>query len=92
MLGFSAVILAVAMGGMAYVLYDAKATQRARTASENHAHTTELLLHLERVAHDDAAIKESAAAIERVRTEMFRELDYHSQVRVRCVALASTST
>ena len=83
MLGFSAVILAVAVGGMAYVLYDAKATQRARTASENQAHATELLLHLERVANDDAAIKESAAAIERVRTEMFRELDYHSQVRVR---------
>ena len=83
MLGFSAVILAVAVGGMAYVLVDAKATQRARTASENQAHATELLLHLERVANDDAAIRESAAAIERVRLEMFRELDYHSQVRVR---------
>ncbi len=83
MLGFSAVILAVAMGGMAYVLYDAKATQRNRTAAENHAHTTELLLHLERVAGDDAALVESAVAIERVRTEMFRELDYHSRVRTR---------
>ena len=83
MLGFSAVIIAVAVGGMSYVINDAKATQRARTAAENHAHATELLLHLERVAADDAAIVESAAAIERVRREMFRELDYHSQVRVR---------
>ena len=83
MLGFSAVILAVAVGGMSYVINDAKATQRARTAAENHAHATELLLHLERVAGDYAAIAESAAAIEQVRREMFRELDYHSQVRVR---------
>ncbi len=83
MLGFSAVILAVAVGGMSYVINDAKATQRARTAAENHAHATELLLHLERVAGDDAAIAGSATAIEQVRREMFRELDYHSQVRVR---------
>ena len=83
MLGFSAVILAVAVGGMSYVINDAKATQRTRTAAENHAHATELLLHLERVAGDDAAIADSAAAIEQVRREMFRELDYHSQVRVR---------
>ena len=83
MLGFSAVILSVAIGGMAWVIQDAKATQRARTAAENEAHATELLLHLERVAGDDAAIRDSAAAIERVRTEMFRELDYHSLVRVR---------
>ena len=83
MLGFSAVILLVAMGGMAYVLDDAKETQHTRTAAENKAHATELLLHLERVAGDDAAIRESAAAIERVRVEMFRELDYHSRVRVR---------
>ena len=83
MLGFSAVILSVAIGGMAYVIHDAKATQRARTAAESEAHATELLLHLERVAGDDAAIRDSASAIERVRTEMFRELDYHSLVRVR---------
>ena len=83
MFGFSAVILAVAIGGMAYVLYDAKATQRNRTASENEAHATELLLHLEQVAGDDARIVASAQAIERVRVEMFRELDYHSRVRTR---------
>ena len=83
MLGFSAVILFVAISGMAWVLYDAKATQRNRTAAENKAHATELLLHLERVAGDDAAIRDSAAAIERVRLEMFRALDYHSRVRVR---------
>ena len=83
MLGFSAVILAVAVGGMSYVIDDAKATQRTRTAAENHAHAIELLLHLERVAGDDAAIADSAAAIEQVRREMFHELDYHSQVRVR---------
>ncbi len=83
MLGFSAVILAVAVGGMGYVIDDAKATQRARTAAENRAHATELLLHLERVAGDDAAIQESSASIEQVRREMFHELDYHSQVRVR---------
>jgi two-component system sensor histidine kinase QseC len=83
MLGFSAVILAVAMGGMAYVLVDAKATQSNRTAAENRAHAIELLLHLERVAGDDAALRASADAIERVRQAMFHELDYHSQVRVR---------
>jgi two-component system sensor histidine kinase QseC len=83
MLGFSAVILAVAMGGMAYVLYDAKATQRNRTASENHAHTKELLLHLAQLGDRDDKVRDSAAAIERVRTEMFRALDYHSRVRLR---------
>jgi len=83
MVGFSAVILLVAISGMAYVLYDAKETQHTRTAAENKAHATELLLHLKEVASDDAAIRDSAAAIERVRVEMFRQLDYHSRVRVR---------
>ena len=83
MLGFCAVTLSVAFCGLVYVLVEAKANQRARTASENKAHARELLLHLAQVAGDPVRLREAAASIEQVRRQMFRELDYHSHVRTR---------
>ena len=83
MLGFSTVILLVALGGFLYVVLEAKITQRSRTASENGAHARELLLHLAEVADNPARVQRAAAELEGVRAEMFRQLDYHSHVRVR---------
>ena len=83
MLGFSAVILFVALGGFLYVAWEAKVTQRSRTASENAAHTQELLLHLVAIADQPERVRQAAQALETVRAEMFRQLDYHSHVRVR---------
>lgn len=83
LLGFSAVILFVALGGFLYVAWEAKATQRSRTASENAAHTRELLLHLVEIADSPERMRQAAQALEVVRAEMFRQLDYHSHVRVR---------
>ena len=83
MLGFSAVILFVALGGFLYVAWEAKVTQRSRTASENAAHAQELLLHLVAIADQPERVRQAAQALEAVRAEMFRQLDYHSHVRVR---------
>lgn len=83
LLGFSGVILFVALCGFVYVAWEARETQRSRTASENSAHARELLMHLADVAGRPARVPEAAAALEAVRAEMFRQLDYHSQVRVR---------
>lgn len=83
MVGFGAVILFVALGGFLYVAWEARETQRSRTASENSAHARELLLHLADIADQPGRIRQAAAALEAVRAEMFRQLDYHSQVRVR---------
>lgn len=83
MLGFSTVILFVTLGGFLYVAWEARETQRSRTASENSAHARELLMHLADVADRPERVREAAAALEAVRAEMFRQLDYHSQVRVR---------
>ncbi|MYM25422.1 two-component sensor histidine kinase [Duganella sp. FT135W] len=83
MLGFSAVIALVALAGFTYVAVEAKITQRARTASENAAHTREVLLHLAEIGDDRARMQRAAAMLEAVRREMFRELDYHSRVRLR---------
>src|SRR5437868_3513060 len=83
MLGFSAVIALVALAGFTYVAVEAKITQRTRTASENAAHTREVLLHLSEIAADRARLQRAAAALEAVRRDMFRELDYHSRVRLR---------
>jgi two-component system, OmpR family, sensor kinase len=83
LLGFSGVILFVALCGFVYVAWEARETQRSRTASENSAHARELLMHLSDVADRPARVREAAAALEAVRAEMFRQLDYHSQVRVR---------
>jgi len=83
MLGFSAVILFVALGGFVYVAWEAKATQATRTASENSAHTRELLLHLSDIADRPERIRRAAQTLEVVRADMFRQLDYHSRVRVR---------
>ena len=83
MLGFSGVIALVALAGFTYVAFEAKATQRNRTASENAAHTRELLLHLVEIADRPERMRQAVIALEDVRTEMFRELDYHSRVRLR---------
>lgn len=81
--GFSAVILFVALGGFLYVAWEARETQRSRTASENSAHARELLMHLADVADKPGRVPQAAAALEAVRAEMFRQLDYHSRVRTR---------
>ncbi|HEY8881410.1 MAG TPA: ATP-binding protein [Roseateles sp.] len=83
LLGFSAVILLVALGGFLYVAWEARETQRSRTASENSAHARELLLHLADIAGRPQRLREAAEALEAVRAEMFRQLDYHSRVRTR---------
>jgi two-component system sensor histidine kinase QseC len=83
MLGFTAVIVLVALAGFTYVAVEAKITQRTRTASENAAHTREVLLHLAEIGDDRARLQRAAATLEAVRREMFRELDYHSRVRLR---------
>jgi two-component system sensor histidine kinase QseC len=83
MLGFSAVIALVALVGFTYVAIEAKITQGARTASENAAHAREVLLHLSEIAGDRARMQRAAATLEQVRQAMFRDLDYHSQVRLR---------
>jgi two-component system sensor histidine kinase QseC len=83
MLGFGGVIALVALAGFTYVAFEAKATQRNRTASENAAHAREVLLHMVEIADDGAHMRRSAAELEKVRKEMFRELDYHSRVRLR---------
>jgi two-component system sensor histidine kinase QseC len=83
MLGFSGVIALVALAGFTYVAVEAKFTQRARTASENAAHTREVLLHLSEIASEPVRMQRAAAALEAVRLAMFRDLDYHSRVRLR---------
>ncbi len=83
MLGFSGVIALVALAGFTYVAVEAKFTQRARTASENAAHTREVLLHLSEIAGEPLRMQRAAAALEAVRLAMFRDLDYHSRVRLR---------
>lgn len=83
MLGFSAVIVLVALGGFLYVAWEASQTQRARTAIENSAHARELLMHLAETADRPQRLLDTAASLEAVRAEMFRLLDYHSHVRVR---------
>lgn len=83
MLGFSGVIALVALAGFTYVAVEAKFTQRARTASENAAHTREVLLHLSEIAGEPVRMQRAAAALEAVRLAMFRDLDYHSRVRLR---------
>ena len=83
MLGFTAVITLVALAGFTYVAVEAKITQRARTASENAAHAREVLLHLREIAGEPVRMQNAAAALEAVRLAMFRDLDYHSRVRLR---------
>lgn len=83
MLGFSAVIVLVALGGFLYVAWEARETQRSRTAIENSAHARELLMHLAEIADSPQRMRDTAASLEVVREEMFRLLDYHSHVRVR---------
>jgi two-component system sensor histidine kinase QseC len=83
MIGFGSVTLLVALLGFLYVAVEARATQRNRTASENKAHAYELLLHVTELAGQPERIREAAAKIEDVRAEMFRDLDYHSRVRMR---------
>ncbi|PWF54645.1 sensor histidine kinase [Massilia glaciei] len=83
LLGFSAVIIALALLALAHMLYEAKINQQAHTASENKAAARQILFSIERVADQPDEIRRAAAGLERVRTDMFNELEYRSQVRLR---------
>lgn len=83
MFSFSGVIIAVALLGLLWVFYEAKATQRTRTFSENKAHTVNILNHLSDVGARPTRLLPVLEAIEATRARMFDELDYHSRVRVR---------
>jgi two-component system sensor histidine kinase QseC len=83
MLGFSAVILSVALLGLLYVFFDAKFTQRSRTFSENKSHSATILRHLTDISTDPARMVAALGTIESLRQNLFKELDYHSRVRVR---------
>lgn len=83
MLGFGMVIISVAVLGMVYVLYEAKANQRLRTANENKAHTREILAQMADIADDAEKLRRAANTIEKIRHEMYRELDFHSLVRLQ---------
>ena len=64
LLGFSGVILFVALCGFIYVAWEARETQRSRTASENSAHARELLMHLADVADKPGRVLEAATALD----------------------------
>lgn len=83
MLGFCGVITAVALLGLLWVFYEAKATQRSRTSSENIAHVQTILMHMRDIAAEPERMRTTLAGIEAARETMFRELDYHSRVRLR---------
>lgn len=83
MVGFAGIIAVVTLALLAYVVSDAKATQRARTAIENTAHVQEILLHMRRIADRPDAIRADAAQLEATRKTMFANLGYGSRVRVR---------
>lgn len=81
MLGFAAVLAGVALLGLFNVFTDAKSSQRSHTASENKARAKEIFLTVSSVAPEQ--IPATARAIESVRRELFKEMKYGSQVRVR---------
>jgi two-component system OmpR family sensor kinase len=83
MLGFSCVIISVALAGLLHVFLEAKLTQHDRTFIENKSYTATILLNLSDVSTDPARMRAVLEAIEKVRVRLFRELDYHSRVRVR---------
>jgi two-component system sensor histidine kinase QseC len=83
MLGFSAVIISVALLGLVYVFTEAKMTQYDRTFSENKSYTATMLMHLTDIGSDQRRMRAVLASIESVRVRLFHELDYHSRVRVR---------
>ncbi len=83
MLGFCTVIMSVALLGFFYVFSEAKLTQHDRTFSENKSYTATMLMHLTAIGSDRERMRAALAATEAVRVRLFRELDYHSRVRVR---------
>lgn len=82
-LGFSAVLLLMALYGLANRLYDAKTSQRNHTISENRTRAREIMLMLAPVADRPAQLLSTARAIEDLRRELFRDVEYRSRVRMR---------
>lgn len=83
MFGFAGILAAVTLIALGYVVWEAKSTQRWRTAVENEAHAREELLHLVHIADRPDELVKAAVVIEAVRVRMFYQLDFHSRVRVR---------
>lgn len=83
MWGFAGIIAVVTLALLAYVVSDAKATQRWRTGVENTAHAHELLLHLVQLVDRPDAMRAELVEWENTRQSMFAQLGYGSRVRVR---------
>jgi two-component system OmpR family sensor kinase len=83
MFSFGGVIVSVAIIGVLWMFYEAKVTQRTRTFIENKAHTLNILSHLLDAGARPERMLPALDAIEATRARMFRELDFHSRVRVR---------
>lgn len=83
MVGFAGVIAVVTLALLAYVVSDAKATQRWRTGVENIAHAHEIMTHLVRLADHPDAMRADLVELETTRQAMFAQLGYGSRVRLR---------
>jgi two-component system OmpR family sensor kinase len=83
MLGFSGVIVAVSLLGLLWVFLEAKSTQGLHTASANKASVSTIMMHMRDIAGQPDYMRTTLERIEASRVQMFRELDYHSRVRVR---------
>lgn len=82
--GFMLVMLGIWLAALAHIVWQVKVDQRRQTAIINRAWTRQIMLNMQSLPSDPAALARIGRGIEALRLDMFRETGFktHAQTRV----------
>jgi two-component system sensor histidine kinase QseC len=82
--GFMLVMLGIWLAALAHIVWQVKVDQRRQTAIVNRAWTRQIMLNMQSLPSDPAALARIGRGIEALRLDMFRETGFetHAQTRV----------
>lgn len=82
--GFLLVMLGIWLAALAHIVWQVKVDQRRQTAIVNRAWTRQIMLNMQSLPSDPAALARVGRGIEALRLDMFRETGFetHAQTRV----------
>ncbi len=83
LIGFMLVMLAIWLAALAHIVKQVKVDKVRQTAAVNRAWTRQIMLNMQSLPPDPAALARIGQRIEDLRLDMFREFGYPTQARIR---------
>ena len=81
--GFLLVMLGIWLAALAHIVWQVKVDQRRQTAIVNRAWTRQIMLNMQSLPPDPAALARIGRGIEALRLDMFREAGFETHARAR---------